>query len=44
MNNPVVEYSWTFRKHLTLLIITYCSKNYITTELEESPMAGSGAT
>ena len=25
MNTPV-EYSWTFRKHLTLFIITYCSK------------------
>ena len=37
MNTPV-EYSWK------LLIITYCSKNYINTELEESPMTGSGAT
>ena len=39
MNTPVT-YSWTFRRHLTLLITKYFLRNYITMELEGSPMNG----
>ena len=39
MNTPV-EYSWTFIGHLTLLTIKCYLRNYITMELEGSPMNG----
>ena len=39
MNTPM-EYSWNFRRHLTLLIIKYYLRNFITMELEGSPMNG----
>ena len=36
MNTPM-WYSWTFRKHSTLLITAYYLKNYINMELEGFP-------
>ena len=39
MNIPV-EYSWNFRRHLTLLITKYYLRNYIAMELEGSPTNG----